>query len=47
MFIIFTEIILSSYLPHYLLISETFSNFAAVGSTLYHRDPGGSPAGLP
>ena len=39
MFIIFTEIILSSYLTHYLLISKTFSNFAAVGSTLYHRDP--------
>lgn len=39
MFIIFTEIILSSLVTLYLVISETFSNFAAVGSTLYHRDP--------
>ena len=39
MYIIFTKFILSSLLTLYLVISKTFSNFAAVGSTLYHRDP--------
>ena len=47
MYIIFTEFILSSLLSLYLLISKTFSIFAAVGSTHPIETPGGSPAGLP
>lgn len=47
MYIIFTEIILSSLLTLYLLISKTFSNFAAVGSTHPIEAAGGSPACLP
>ena len=47
MYIIFTEIIFSSLLTLYLLISKTFSNFAAVGSTHPIETLGGSPAGLP
>lgn len=32
--ILFTKFILSSLLPHYLVMSKTFSNFAAVESPL-------------
>lgn len=46
MYIIFTEIILSSLLTLYLLISKTFSIFAAVGSTHHLEAGAGSPAGL-
>lgn len=46
MYIIFTEIILSSYLTLYLVISETFSNFAAVGYTHSSETGAGHPACL-
>lgn len=32
--ILFTKVILNSLLPHYLVMSETFCNFAAVESPL-------------
>lgn len=47
MYIIFTEIILSSFLTLYLVISETFSIFAAVGSTHPIEATGDSPDCLP